>query len=226
MTRVFPSRFWVILALLVALVGTQGLAASVAPTGPAANTAGVLGDAGFAYLSGIRTFAAAVLWNQLDPLLHAYYDGKGLKEQLYALPSMRMVTVLDPQFIQAYYVASYIVTERGDAEGGLEIARDGVANNPRSGLMRANLAQLLLIQDAKKNLPEMLEQTEEGMKPTAEWRNIDDMYDGVVTFRAVYELAGNQGKVAQLTAALQKLKASGQLSGDDHDHDGDGKQDH
>lgn len=214
------------IALVFVLIASQGLAAATAPAVPATDTVGLLSDTGFAYLAGVRTFAAAVLWNQLDPILHAYYEGAQLKDQVYTLPSMKMITLLDPEFIQAYYVASYIVTDRGDIEAGLQIARDGVAKNPHSGLLRANLAQLLLLDDPKGNLPEMLSQTRAGLQPTAQWRDADDLYDAIVTFRAVYDLAGNQEQAAMLTARLRQLKDSGQLSAEDHDHDRDGKQDH
>jgi hypothetical protein len=215
-------------AALMVLIAGQALATSAAPTGGRSETGRVLSRTGFAFLGGMRTFAAAVLWNRLDPLLHGYYDGTTLAEQRWALPTYQLVTTLDPQFVQAYYEASYNVIAMGDFKEGLRIAREGINNNPQSGLMRANLAQLLIIQDKKRNLPEALELTEQGLDERMYWNSADDLFDGLVIFRTVYSVAGDKAAAEELNRRIVELEQSGLLSHEehDHDHDHDGIQDH
>jgi surface antigen len=214
----------VAIALVAVLLGAQALAAGAAPEGGRSETGRVLGKTGFAFLGGLRTFGAAVLWNRVDPVFHEYYSGVTLKEQLFALPTMQLVTILDPQFIQAYYVASFTLMERGEEEVALRIAREGVANNPDSGLMLANLAQLLMMEDRDKNLPEMVALAESGLSDQAQWSNADDLFEGLVIFRSVYAVAGDESMAERLRVAVEELHDSGQLT--DHDHDHDGVQDH
>lgn len=212
------------IALIVVIVSAQGLAAATAPAGERSETGRVLGKTGFAFLGGLRTFAAAVIWNRLEPVFHGYYDGVSLREQLFALPSMQMVTMLDPQFIQAYYIASFTLMQRGESEEGLRIARQGLENNPDSGLMRANLAQLLMMEGSAKNMPEMLKLASAGLSDDAYWGSADDLFEGLVIFRSVYALAGDDEMADRLAHAVEELHDSGQLT--DHDHDHDGVQDH
>ena len=63
------SRVVVIaVVLVVVLLLSQGLATVTAPPGGLASTGRVLGQTGFAFLGGLRTFAAAVLWNRIEPV--------------------------------------------------------------------------------------------------------------------------------------------------------------
>jgi hypothetical protein len=213
--------------LLCVLVASQAAVTALVPSGSRSDTRQVLSQTGFAYLGGLRTFAAAVLWNRIEPVFHEYYQGMPLSEQKFALPTMRIVTLLDPQFEQAYYVAAYEVAAAGDMEEGLVIAREGVTNNPDSGLMRSNLAQLLMMQNREANLPEMLALAQSGVLPSTRWSTVDDEYDGLVVFRTVFHLAGDQGQAALIEQRLSELSSSAEFgTSADHDHDGDGVQDH
>ncbi len=70
------SRVVVIaVVLVVVLLLSQGLATATAPPDGLASTGRVLGQTGFAFLGGLRTFAAAVLWNRIEPVFHEYYQG-------------------------------------------------------------------------------------------------------------------------------------------------------
>lgn len=214
-----------ILVLLVALLAFQAAASATAPPGGIASTGRVIGQTGFAYIGGIRTFAAAVIWNRLQPLFHSYYKGQSLSQMTWALPAMNVVQILDPQFLQAYYEASYNVYRMGKKEDAFRIARQGVENNPQSGFMRANLVQLLLIDDAKANLPEMIEHADAGMGKDAYWSNTTDLYEGLAIFRAAYRLSEQTQKADAIQTRLDELREGGVGVGD-HDHDGDGEQDH
>jgi len=203
----------VVVALVVVLFAGQALAASSAPAGGIASTGRVMGQTGFAYLGGLRTFAAAVLWNRLEPLFHGYYQGREVSQLKEFLPTMRLVQALDPQFEQAYYNAAWIVARRGRVDDALEIAREGVANNPNSGLLRANLVQILLVQDKQKNLPEAYKLAVAGIKPGVYWANGDDQYEGYGIFRTVFKLKNETATVDAINAALKKLNAAGAQPG-------------
>lgn len=216
----------VVAALAVAVVATQAAAHAVAPQTPVTSTGEALGKTGSAYLSGLGRFAAAVLWNRLEPQYHDYYEDVALSEQVFILPSIRMITILDPHLEQPYGLGSFVVARRGDTDIAIELARRGIEKNPQSGYLRANLAMVLMYDDKVKNLPEMVELAEIGLGPDIRWSSEEDLYDGLVMFRTTYELAGNQTRVAQINGALEKLRSSESFAETDHDHDGDGEQDH
>jgi len=214
----------VAVVLAVTIVGAQALAAATAPQGGIAPTGRVLGKTGFAYLGGLRTFVAAVLWNRIEPQFHGYYEGVSLTRQTYMLPTLRLVVALDPQFTQAYYISSYIVYEHSPAEG-LALAREGVAQNPKSGIMHANLAQLLFIDDKVANRAEILRQVSLGLERGTVWLDESQAYEGLAVMKQALVGLG-EGEAAQaVDATLQRLRSQGVGLGD-HDHDGDGEQDH
>lgn len=213
--------------LLVALLGVQYAAQSVAPPGGVSSAGRTIGQAGFAYLGGLRTFAAAALWNHLEPQFHKYYRTTKVRDLTYLLPSLYLVQKLDPQFIQAYYNASFILAQRGAWDEAYRIADQGIASNPRSGLMRANYVQLLLYQDKKANLDKALKQAVIGLGPNMVYANADDEFESLGIFRAVFRLIGRTDIVAAIDRRQAELRAAGASpTGLAHDHDADGTPDH
>lgn len=230
-------RLALIAGLLVLLLLAQAAALAITPTGQSDQTGRVLGRAGFAYLSGIRTFAAAVLWNRLEPQFHLYYEQKDLSQQTQMLPVIRLVQTLDPQFVQSYYIASWVVSRHGDAAEGMRISREGIANNPRSGLLRASYIQNMMLQDNERvvngksriYLEEAVKQADAAMRPDTVWNDDAERFEGYAAVAAVYDLAGMVRKAAAAQAVVDSLRASAPVDslGDaGHDHDGDGKPDH
>ncbi len=215
----------VCIACVAVLLVAQLLAGFAAPPAAGPSTAASLGKAGFAYLGGLRTFAAAVLWNRIEPQFHEYYSGVPITEQSYMVPTMRLVTLLDPQFAQAYYVSSYIVYDKVGPAQGVAIAREGVRNNPSSGQLRANLAQLLFIQNKNANRAQVLEQIKRGLDPSAQWIDDGQRYEGYATMAMILENYGERDVATQVRNALAAMRAKGVDLGD-HDHNNDGKQDH
>lgn len=209
------ERNWALAAavaiLLAAVLMFQAGTDVLAPTGTSDITGRSIGRAGFAYLTGIRTYAAAVLWNRLDPIGDTYYGDKTLTQQTFVLPTLHIVQVLDPQFTQAYYVSAWIVFRRGDKLGGLDNARDGVRNNPKSGLMISQLAQFLLIMrtDGPQYLPEAAKWADRGRGSDVVWTDDEEMVEGYAEFRVIYKLTGQTEKLAQVEAVLHQLEASG-----------------
>lgn len=214
-------------ALVCVLLAGQWAASATAPAGEVADTGRLLGKTGFAYLGGIRTFAAAVLWNRIDPQFHEYYNSS-LDDSDYMLPTLRMVVGLDPQFTQAYQMSSYLIFRDYSQEQGIEIAREGMRNNPYSGAMRANLAQLLLISKNAAYRAEAVEVALGGLAPDIMWADGDAEYEGLAVMRSVLTAVGdasNTAQIAEITHRMEELREGGAGTGD-HDHDGDGVQDH
>lgn len=220
------NRVLLVAALCVLLIfGGQALGSASAP--PAGSEAAAsVGRAGFAYIGGLRRFAAAVLWNRLDPLSHEYYEGESLSKQTFMMPTFNMVTILDPQFEQAYYLASWVAHSQVSEEYGLEVAREGLERNPRSGMLTMNLAQLLFIQDADGNRAEVMSLVERIMTDTElVWLDDETTYEALVVARDAFSHYGDPATSARIEQALERLRSEGFGAGD-HDHDGDGEQDH
>lgn len=192
--------------VLVLLIGQWGTVRFAPETG-VADTGRIIGKTGFAYLGGVRTFVAAMLWNRLDPQFHKYYAGMNVKQLTFMLPTMRLVVALDPQFTQAYQVSSFIVFYKGTPAEGVAIAKEGVANNPHSGIMHSNLAQLLFLQDPVANRTAVLEQAEAALASDATWANSDDEYEGLATVRGLLSALGEEDRVPEVKARLSELRA-------------------
>ncbi len=160
--------------------------------------------AGFAYLTGIRTYAAAVLWNRLDPIFHDYYESMmPHEEHIYMMPTIRAAVALDPQLLEPYYVASWILARRGEVDEGVELARLGVENNPDSGFMRANYAQLLML--FRDDIEEAAYQARIGLAEDTVWENLVVQYESYAIFRAVFAAAGDEASAEFVRGEMLKI---------------------
>lgn len=218
---------FVAVALVVALV-CSALAAAMQPEVTGVDSARVVGRAAFAYMSGLRTFAAAVLWNRLEPQFHGYYEGKALSDQTFVLPTLRLVQALDPQFEQAYYVGAWVVARHGDTRTGIDIARDGVGANPRSGWMRMNLVSLLMLDDtsSKKqdsHLAEEVALSRSALDKGILWNSDTDRFESYGIFRVVFRRAGLKEQAEALAVEQSKMRAIGVQTAEEleHDHEDD-----
>jgi tetratricopeptide (TPR) repeat protein len=199
----------IILVLVAALVGIQSAASASAPQQPVASTGALLGNAGFAYLGGLRVFAAALIWNRLEPQFDGYYRSKQLQEATFLMPSFYLVQKLDPTFVQAYYNAAFILAMRDQWDEAFQVARDGIANNPNSGLMRANYAQVLLLKGDRTDLPEAYKQALAGIAPDMTYGSIDDEFESLAVFRSVFGKTGRKDLEAAVLQRLDQLRAQG-----------------
>lgn len=220
----------VVVVLLLAVLFGQALAdASVSAStiaASSANTGEVLGRASFAYLTGIRVFAAQVLWNRLEPVLHEYYGGVALRDQTYVLTTFNMITLLDPQFEQTYYIGPWILAQRGSIDQAISLAKQGVENVPNSGLLRASYAQILLLHG--DDLEAAVEQTDIAVSDSVVWVDAIEQHDAYGVLRSVYMRAGMQKEADEVLRVIEQLDAQigDQLPAQAHDHDGDGEPDH
>jgi len=195
------------------VIGAQALAAASAPASMQLSQSRVVGQAGFAYLGGLRMMAAGMLYQRLDPQYHQYLADKRIQDRVDLLPTIRIIQALNPQLEQPYYYVSFILALRGNLGDALALAKQGVQNNPTSGLLRASYVQLLMMQDKKGNLPEMLRQTQIGLGSTATYNSLDDQFESYAIFRTVYELAGDTQMVQKLKAEQKRLAAGGAKGG-------------
>lgn len=204
--------------LLGLTVCGQALADATAPEAPnGALTGKAMGRAGFAYLTGLRQFGAVLLWNRLDPQMHEYYGGHGLGKMVFMLPNVKVITMLDPQFVEAYYVAPEILIDSGNEPGisakekarrlkvGLDLAREGVTNNPKSGILLASYAQLLWTDG--KDLPGALKLAKRGMADDIVWRWDDEEWESMAVFEAVFKKSGETALARQAQAVRDALDA-------------------
>jgi predicted Zn-dependent protease len=198
---------------LVLIVGAQALANAAAPPVQQTSQSRIVGQAGFAYLGGVRMMAAGLLWGSLDAQFHQYQSTKQIEDRLDLLPAIRAVQLLNPQLEQPYYFTSYILARRNRMSDALALAQEGIRNNPQSGLLRASYVQLLFVQDKKGNIAKMLEQTRAGMTPTTTYNSIDDEYESLGVFRVAYQLAGDQAMVQQIEGIMAQLKSQTSTGG-------------
>lgn len=209
--RIVPAL--VIVCLLAALLAGQALADRVAPSGYA-DTGEVLGRTSFAYLTVLRTFAAAALWNRLDPQFHEYYEGS-LDQASFAIPTMRIVTWLDPQMVEAYYTGPWIVRRLGNNDEALDFALEGVERNPRAGILWAQLAQMYFIDGDTETA---YDYARRGMGDVY-WRSDSDQFEGYGILHAVFVDAGDLELAAAAEAVLLRLEVQGDAAiPGEHEH--------
>ncbi len=215
-----------VIVLLAVALAAQGLADRMVAPAPTGGTTQIVGRAGFAYLTGLRVFVAQVLWNRIEPIFHEYYSGVPLDEQQYMLTTFDLVTRLDPQFEQPYYVGPWILARSGHVEAAVELARKGVENAPRSGLLRSSYAQILML--FSNDLAEAVAQADVAFGPDVTWTDPVEQHDAYGAVRAVYIKAGLTERADAVLSRIEELDASigDAIPSSGHDHNGDGVPDH
>ncbi len=215
--RIVTATLAVVLALTLVLAG-QALADTAAPEVPnGALTGQAMGRAGFAYLTGLRQFAAALLWNRLEPQMHEYYGGVGLGKMGFMLPSIKAIVTLDPQFVEGYFVAPVIIIESGRQPGvspeeaaarlksGMDLAKEGVDNNPKSGTLLASYAQLLYTE--VKDVPAAAIYSRAALAADIVWRTDEDRWNAYAIIRDVLRKSGDAVGAARIQAVMDAISA-------------------
>jgi tetratricopeptide (TPR) repeat protein len=223
------ARNQLVVALVIALVvalGGQALADAVVPEADASVTNRAVGRATLSYVTGLRTFAAAVLWVRMDPILHNYYDDVDLANQRYMLSTIAVVQVLDPHLSQPYYVGSWILVRNDRVDDAIEMAERGVAENPKAGILWVNLGQLR--QFYRNDLPGAVEAAQQALADDMQWTDDVERHNAFPIMGAIFRKAGREDLDALVQAELDRIDAElgDTLAPEDHDHDGDGVPDH
>ena len=223
-----PALIVAVALCLGLLLGGQAVADALVPQASAADTDQAVGRAASAYLSGVRTFAAAILWNRLDILHHGYYRNVGLAEQRYLLSSVAMVQALDPHAVQSYYVGSWVLIQNERVADGMDMARRGVENNPNAGILLMNYAQFLMLYADDLDAAVIVAEDALVRKDELEWTDITEEHNAWPIIAAIFRAAGRDDLDALVQEELERIdeEAGDAIGEDEHDHDHDGEPDH
>jgi hypothetical protein len=200
-------------ALLVAAAGlclvlAAQVLAGYAPVGASGTATGAaLGQAGFVYLTGFRSTLAGIMWKRVDEQGDAYYSNVDLGKQDYLLPTARIVTWLDPQYVEPYFVTQWVIARQGNLKGAVDMTLDGLANNPDSGLLRYGYAQLL--DDFFGHDPRAYDWALKVVAPDSKWRTVEEKYAGWAIARDLFKRYGDSARYAQANQVLAGLRKPG-----------------
>ena len=219
----------IVAALLVCVLlvlGGQALTDTASADMGTADAGELIGGTTSSYLTGIKRFAAAALWNRMDPVFHNYYSGVSLDDQLYMLPTIAMVQALDPHLVQPYYIGAWMLVRNDRAEDGIAMAERGLEYNPEAGVLYVNLAQILSLYS--DDVDQAVEIGERVLDPNMQWTDPVEMHNGYAAVGAVFRQAGRDDLDARIQEAMAQLDevAGDELEEVDHDHDHDGVPDH
>jgi hypothetical protein len=194
--------------LLAALLAGQAASDALLTRSQHEGTGQLVGRTGFAYLTGIRTAAAAALWARLDPLNDDYYNDLPLGQKKFLLPSIRLATWLDPNLAEPFYVGPFVLYEAGLKRNALDLAAEGVAHNPDSALLHASYAQLLLVEGL---LPQA--RREADIVLTRPWLNESDEYQLLPPLEIIFRKTGSPDLAKRMAAEHQRLKLKFEAAG-------------
>lgn len=97
------------------------------------------------FLGGVRQFLAYVLWIRTESLHHGYYESLSSESEL--IPYYKLISYLDPHYIDAYYVGGATIFYAGSEQEAIDFTLEGIANNPDNGDLYASLADLYMRQE-------------------------------------------------------------------------------
>jgi hypothetical protein len=142
------------------------------------------------------------------------------------LPTIKIITMLAPDFEDAYNVGAWIVAERGLVDEAVGLARQGAENNPRSGLLATNYAQILW--HFAEDREAALAQAEIAFGDDMQWRNGFEQHDSYAILRTLFKTYGELERSQAVMVEIERIDAElgDQLPAGSHDHDGDGVPDH
>ncbi|HEY3317249.1 MAG TPA: hypothetical protein VGK50_02330 [Coriobacteriia bacterium] len=195
---------WGVAVLLVATVlAGQAAADRLLPRTGRTDAGRLAGRTGFAYLTGIRTYVAAVLWARLDPVNDTYYNKVPLGQKKFLLPTISIVNWLDPDMQEPYYVGPFVLYEAGLKRNAILLAERGARNNPKSAFLHASFAQLLLAEgrmaDARREADVAL---------TSAWTDPSDEYQLLSALEVIFNKTGAPGKAALVVSERKRLEAT------------------
>lgn len=191
------------LAVCLALaLGGQAVADSaISRTGD--DTGATVGRAASSYLAGLRVYAAAALWNRIDPLLHYYYVNVPIDQQRYLLTTIAMVQALDPHAVRSYSLGAWLLVRNDRVDDGIAMSERGVQENPDSGIALASLAQIQWLYGDKDRA---LEVAARAMDPEVIWPGPNETYTWFATLRDIFKAEGRTDMAAEADARMLHLE--------------------
>jgi len=123
-----------IAALAVVCVWSEGLLSANAPRMEQASVDNAALRTVMAMAGQFRIVFANLLWIKVDQYHHEYIAHHGdWAQDTDLLPMLRMITWLDPHFVQAYQVAGFMFSSRLHRyEHARKLLEEGIRNNPKS----------------------------------------------------------------------------------------------
>ena len=200
-------------ALLVAAGGlclvvlAQSLAGLTAVGSDGTATGRALGEAGFVYLTGFRSTLAGILWKRVDEQGDQFYEGVDFATQSYMLPTVRIVTMLDPHYVEPYFVGQWVIAHQGQRRQALAMTREGLANNPDSGVLRSSMAQLL--DTFFDHDPRAYQWALKTIAPDSKWRSTEEKFAAWAVARDMFKRYGDQASYVKAVAELKALMRPG-----------------
>jgi hypothetical protein len=193
---------------LVLVIAAQLLAGLTPVAADGLDTGRTLGQAGFVYLTGFRSTLAYLLWSRVDAVGDKYYANIDVSTMKYLLPTARIVTWLDPHYVDPYYVAQWVVARQGNPKLSLQMTKEALDSNPDSGLMRSSYAQLLVLYFGGKGAYDWALKT---VAPDAKWLDVTEKFGGWAIARDVFKSVGDTARyeeAVKVMAGLQKKDAT------------------
>ncbi len=144
-------RQWIgAISLLILVLGVDAVDSSLTPTGlKEGYITRVVGSTpsaeAFAHAAGeFRIVAANMIWAvDVDHYHHRFMaEGGEWTKNLSLIPFLRLITILDPHFVQAYDVGGAILCNTGQFEQAKQYLSEGVSHNPTEWLLRYDLAMM------------------------------------------------------------------------------------
>ncbi len=149
------NRFSALIAVLaVACVLSEGLLSANAPEMDNACIDNAALRTVMAMAGQFRIVFANLLWIKVDQYHHEYIEHHGdWTQDTDLLPLLRMITWLDPHFVQAYQVAGFMLSGRLHRyEHARQLLEEGIRNNPKSYELYEEMGMAIL--RARKNYRE------------------------------------------------------------------------
>lgn len=134
------------------------------------------------FLGGIRQYLAYTFFIKTDKLHHVYGDTPEL------IPYFLIITYLDPQYIDAYYVACGLIFDAGKPDEALKLNMRGIEINPNSADLYFSLADIYI---RKNQYQEALNALEEASRLKSELSTRDLIVEGL---SIVYKKLGEEEK--------------------------------
>ncbi len=94
------------------------------------------------FLGGARQYLAFTFYIKTDKLHHTYYGS--FTEEAELIPYLKLATMLNLEYVNAYYVGAGIMSSLGRREEAIEYTRQGIGANPESADLYYSLGALYL----------------------------------------------------------------------------------
>lgn len=142
------------------------------------------------FMGGIRQYLAYTFFIKTDELSHVYGNTTEI------IPYLRIITYLDPHYIDAYFVLAGLLYDMGREEEALEVNLEGIQANPESADLYFSLGDLML---REKRYPEALEALEKAFSLQPRIISRFTLYKSLI---AVYGRLGKEEEARRVYSQL------------------------